>query len=421
MLASTIASRAAAGRATATHNSSAAAETKNQFRSADRRIRWCFYSPGHRSMSVLGGDTRMSGGAEAQVAHLASAMARLGHEVSLIYGDGESRSPPMTIAGVLCLDAAPSWRRPSSTARLWRALKAVSPSVLYARLPDDFLWLAGLMGRLRSRTRFVYALAHDHHCKPWSTYGHRPWLHNSLYALGLRSADVIAIQHDGQRTLLSHRLRERAFPVPNLVRSFAYRPRPFEGAQIDALWVAQIRPEKRFERFLALARSCPDLRFSVVGGFDPSLPRAARSEFEHEMRSLSNLAFLGPAQAFEIMSLLEGSKVLVNTSDVEGFPNTMLEAWSVGVPVLSLSVDPGHVIESQGLGRVSRTAAGLLGDLRALTQDRVLNREIGERALDYVRCRHNAATVCDMLESAALGRPVSVRLDGTARSQEPMP
>lgn len=417
----TIAPKAPATRASAMRDTSVPAETEGQFKSPDRRMRWCFYSPGHRSVRVLGGDTRMSGGAEAQVAHLAAAMARLGHEVSLIYGDGEGCSPPTTIAGVLCLDAAPSWRRPSSTARLWRALKAFSPTVLYARLPDDFLWLAGLMSRLRNRARFVYALAHDDHCRPWSTYGHRPWLHNPLYALGLHSADAIAIQHEGQRTRLSPRLRGRAFPVPNLLRSFASRPRPLEGARIDALWVAQIRPEKHIERFLDLAGSCPDLRFTIVGGMDPTLPRERQSNLERRMGSLSNVTYLGPRQATEIMTLLEGSKVLVNTSDAEGFPNTMLEAWSVGVPVLSFSVDPGHVIETQGLGRVSRTAAALLSDLRVLTKNGALNREMGAHALDYVRHSHNTPTVCALLESAALGRSVSAPLDGAARLQDATP
>lgn len=65
MLEATIAPRAAVRRATAMRSSSAPAETEEQFSSADRRMRWCFYSPGHRSVRVLGGDTSMSGGAAA--------------------------------------------------------------------------------------------------------------------------------------------------------------------------------------------------------------------------------------------------------------------------------------------------------------------------------------------------------------------
>jgi glycosyl transferase family 4 len=109
-------------------------------------MKWCFFSPGYRSIHVLGGDTRTTGGAEAQVAYLAAALARLGHEVGLIYGDGRMRQDRKVVAGITCIDAAPAWH-PASLARFWRAMNFLSPDVLYARLPSDFLWVAGLLVR----------------------------------------------------------------------------------------------------------------------------------------------------------------------------------------------------------------------------------------------------------------------------------
>src|SRR5262249_54797652 len=106
-------------------------------------------------------------------------------------------------------------------------------------------------------------------------------------------------------------------------------------------------------------------------------------------------------QPEEVRKLIENSRVLVNTSRAEGFPNTMLEAWSMGVPVVSLTVDPGGVILREGLGRVSNTLAQLRNDVRTLARNDDLNRAIGRSSLSYVTAMHAERLVCDALVSAA--------------------
>jgi glycosyltransferase involved in cell wall biosynthesis len=363
-------------------------------------MRWCFVSPGFRSINVLNGDTRTSGGAEAQVACLAAALARLGHQVSLVYGDGQGAADQRVVAGVTCIDAAPAWRRPASLIRFWRAMDVLRPDLLYARLPSDFLWMMGLFARKRRGIRFVYAIAHDLHCASSTAYDYNRWFHAPLYALGLYSAHLIAIQHMGQRELLSRVLRKRLASVPNLVRSIRDQPRTYEATSFDAIWIARVRPEKRIELFLDLAASLPDLRFAVVGGFDTSISTTLRVSLEKRMHGIGNLSFFGPQHADDVVDLISRSRVLVNTSSSEGFPNTMLEAWSVGVPVVTLSVDPGGVIEKEQLGFVSWTMASLVRDVEALARTAPLNRRLGSHGLAYVRRRHSLEAVCEAFAPA---------------------
>jgi glycosyltransferase involved in cell wall biosynthesis len=179
----------------------------------------------------------------------------------------------------------------------------------------------------------------------------------------------------------------------------------------DASWVALIRPEKGLERFLDLADALPDLRFAVAGSFDPLVSDDLRARLEHRMHGLKNLSFLGPQNASHIRTLFEQSKVLVNTSPAEGFPNTMLEAWSVGTPVVSLSVDPGGVIEREQLGLVSGSAARLVADVSTLSCTEALNVRVGDKALAYVRRGHSLDAVYGALMQALPGTWLSPAAD----------
>jgi glycosyltransferase involved in cell wall biosynthesis len=60
--------------------------------------------------------------------------------------------------------------------------------------------------------------------------------------------------------------------------------------------------------------------------------------------------------------------VFVNTSDIEGFPNSYLQSWIRGVPVVTL-LDPDGVIEREGLGAAVSSPAEMRDGIRRLLDD----------------------------------------------------
>lgn len=102
----------------------------------------------------------------------------------------------------------------------------------------------------------------------------------------------------------------------------------------------------------------------------------------------------------DVLAVLRGANIMVNTSDAEGFPNPTLEAWSVGVPVVSPTVDPGGVFERHGLGLSTGTEAQLARHVRARVGD-AMNREAGKRALVHVAPHPGLAVILDNLLAAA--------------------
>ena len=74
----------------------------------------------------------------------------------------------------------------------------------------------------------------------------------------------------------------------------------------------------------------------------------------HESDNIINFGYVAPDQ---IGKYLSRSKILVSTSQPseegvskEGFPNVFLEAWSLGIPVVSLHSNPSGLLDSNEIG-----------------------------------------------------------------------
>ena len=352
-----------------------------------------FYTPLIGSMLTMPpGLSR--GGTETQVLILAPALARLGAEVAIIVFDPGSEIP-LEIDGVRISTRLPHVTgrgirgKAVEVTRIWNSLRRVRPRTIIHYGAGLELGVIALYARL-TRRRLVYASASE---KDFDYRAKEPnRLYCLLFELGVRLADTIVVQTEEQVELCRTVFARKSV----VIKSFAPAPRRQRDAPVAFLWVGRLVSFKRPLEYVALARALPEAKFWMVGVPIPhqESDRLVMEAVLEECRSIPNLELLPPRPHRELQSLMERAVASVSTSEFEGMPNVLLEAWSRGVPALVLSYDPGGVVSTYGLGGF---AAGSRARFAALARDLWLTRddraELSQRCRAYIQAHHAPETV----------------------------
>ncbi len=120
-------------------------------------------------------------------------------------------------------------------------------------------------------------------------------------------------------------------------------------------------------------------------------PRDAAEETRVRDAAGENVTFRDVVPPAEMPSLMASSLAMLNTSSLEGFPNTFLQAGAAHIPVVSLDVGEDFLQESRGgvycRGDLGQAAAWI----QKLSADDPLRTELGQRGRQYVQRNHDAA------------------------------
>ncbi len=164
-----------------------------------------------------------------------------------------------------------------------------------------------------------------------------------------------------------------------------------------ALWVGKSDPKKDPMLFIDLARRCPEISFMMIlNRVDEMIHHNI-----HQNRP-DNVEILEFVPYAEIDGCFQRAFMLVNTSPMEGFPNTFLQAGKQAVPVLSYRVDVDGYIEREACGIVAygdfeRMVTGLR-EIYADSENRY-----GRHHRTYVEQNHNLADKVRLLAEALVG------------------
>jgi len=314
-------------------------------------LKVCFVSLG--LYPCLAGDysSGQIGGAEVQQTQIATALVQQGVEVSAITEDfGQPE-------GAICdgITIHKSYRsgaglpvlrffHPKLTS-IYQALIAAEADIYYVRTASFLTAVVSFYCR-RNGKRWVYAGAHDTDFIPGEELVPN-FRDRWLYRHGLEKADRVIVQSDKQRTLLEQYYNRDSVLIRNFINKNSLVNVVSDEPVI--LWVSTMRRWKRPELLLEIARSLPEIKFIMVGGPD-ALDNAFYQDIERQAEAVDNVEFLGFRPFDETEKLFDRAAVFINTSEHEGFPNTFLQAWRRGLPVVTY-FDPDNIVSGNRLGQ----------------------------------------------------------------------
>ena len=374
--------------------------------------------------AFTGGSRGHIGGVERQTTMLARWLAGRGHDVSLITWD-EGQADAQRVDGVRLLkvcserSGVPGLRffHPRWTS-LVAALRAAEADVYYHNCAEYVTGQIALWCRRNGR-RFVFSVASDPEC-----LRALPALHTRrervLYRYGLGRADLVIAQTRAQQRLLLQEFGKAStvvpMPCPVPADSAVIRE---DTAPFRVLWIAKTTWDKRPDLFLELARRCAEIDFDFVGPIygDHYSQRVAAG-----LRDCPNVRVHGAIPRADVADRYRAASLVCSTSGTEGFPNTFLEAWSYGVPVVS-TVDPDGIIATRGLGAACADVAQLAAAIRAFRASPDSLRAASANAREYFLHNHAFERVMPQLEEAfarAAGR-VTAHAGRVRLAREPVP
>jgi glycosyltransferase involved in cell wall biosynthesis len=305
--------------------------------------------------AMCGGKNGYVGGAEHQTSFTARWLASQGYETSVLTWD-EGQPPVSMIDGVKIISICPSEKGlpglrffyPRLTG-LYAAMRRADADIYYHNSAEYVTGLAADWCRRQGRA-FVYSVASDVACDPKLPVMPKAY-ERILYRRGLTGAHKILVQTNRQKNALREGFGLAAVPLPMPCAG----PSEQDFQQLNSpephrvAWIGRAAPVKRLEWLLDIAEKMPQVTFELaVANADNEYGRSLRGR----AGTLSNVLWRGTVRRDQMPELYQRATCVCCTSSYEGFPNTFLEAWSYGRPVVS-SFDPDGLIQRLDLGTVA--------------------------------------------------------------------
>ena len=185
--------------------------------------------------------------------------------------------------------------------------------------------------------------------------------------------------------------------VPNFIDDdvFAHRTvgRQAAHGRLRVLFVGWVTAMKGCREILEVARQLPEADFALIGPIMADMQT-------HLQKRPANVTLYGTLEHLEVLREMCASDVFLFPSFTEGFPNAVLEAMSVGLPVVATRVGAIPEMIEDGKGGLlfeHADIASLVRAIRTLMDDASLRGAMGQFNREKSRAHYAYSVVTSQL------------------------
>lgn len=220
------------------------------------------------------------------------------------------------------------------------------------------------------KIKFVFMFAHDVEVQGRYQSSKKKC---ALFQILINTATVLITQNKYQQDFLFKEKGRNSI----LIRMGFTTPELGNSLKESILWVARCESWKQPELYIDLARKFPAEKFIMIS---PKVVEKYFEEIKSKAEKVPNLTFIDFAQFGKTWEYFKKAKIFVNTSVLEGFPQTFVQAVMCGTPIISLNANPDNFITENECGFYCA------GDTRKLSDN--ISKIVGNKQL-YDNISHN--------------------------------
>jgi len=285
---------------------------------------------------------------------------------------------------------------------LYTRLRRIRPDVIYQQGLRGHTGIAAWCAK-RSGAKFVFHIASDFDVLPSEElarvdFAEGTRIDKAWGEYGLRHADAVIAQTTVQNELLKTHYGRTADLIVRNFHPPASTTTNHSTNSPRVIWVANFKEVKRPELFVDLAESLQDSQATFVMIGRPGDSKLYRN-LHQRIDALSNLIYLGEMSQDAVNAEIEQSHILVNTSLFEGFPNTFIQAWMRGLPVITQGLNTDGLFDSQTIGICSANFDGMKQAVFGLIANEARREQMGSSAISYAESNHSMKVIQPLIET----------------------